>query len=64
MKNSDRHYDTPIGKLTSVTTYLQIINKPFLIPWVKKEAREATIEALSLEPESPIELPSDQASPA
>lgn len=43
---SDRHYQTPIGRLPSVTTILSICAKPFLLPWVAKEAREATIMAV------------------
>lgn len=41
-----RTYSTPMGKLPSITTILGIIAKPYLIPWVRKEAREATIEAV------------------
>ena len=43
---SSRYYDTPYGKLPSVTTVLSIIDKPALLRWVAKEAREATIKAV------------------
>lgn len=43
---SDRYYDTPQGRFPSVTTILSILNKPFLLPWVAKEAREASITAI------------------
>ena len=43
---SDRHYDTPYGRLPSVTTVLSIIDKPALLGWVAKEAREATIASV------------------
>ena len=39
----DRYYNTPNGRFPSVTTILGIISKPFLLPWVAAQAREATI---------------------
>lgn len=46
MFREDRTYDTPIGKLPSVTTILGIIKKPYMEAWIKKTAREATINAV------------------
>lgn len=42
-----RTYDTPHGQVFSVTTILNIIDKPFLKPWALKMAREKIIEGLS-----------------
>lgn len=46
-----RTYDTPIGKLPSVTTVLGILSKPYLIPWVKKEARLAVADLIQEKPD-------------
>jgi ATP-dependent exoDNAse (exonuclease V) beta subunit len=33
MKNNDKYYETPIGKLPSVTTILRLLEKPALLNW-------------------------------
>jgi hypothetical protein len=32
-RSEDHVYTTPIGKLPSVTTILNVLNKPALVPW-------------------------------
>lgn len=46
MNREARYYDTPIGRLPSVTTILSVINKPYLFNWGLKEGREKTISVL------------------
>ena len=45
-KGKERTYSTPIGDLPSVTTVLGIINKPWMVAWVLKMAREASAKAI------------------
>lgn len=44
-KNGQRTYVIDGQEYVSVTTFLQVLNKPALVPWAAKREREAVIEA-------------------